>query len=177
MTLLTRNLHWPMRTGIGRRRVRLLTGRGSRDRLEQQQRLDQDVADQCFSPRAFNSKQRSLAPSRSVQRRATFQFVSSMAGNALPGRGFVKKHCSSCDGSGGFVATLAMHVAMGTLQGKRRLLFVIEQRRFPFRAVVTTATLCNSGVRELRPVNVRMAGLASRSCCFEIRAAGSDLRI
>jgi hypothetical protein len=75
------------------------------------------------------------------------------------------------------MATLAVHVAMRTLQSKRRLLFVVEQSRFPLHAVVTSAALRNSGLGKLRPVRIGVTRFAPGARCLEVSASEAGFRI
>jgi hypothetical protein len=112
-----------------------------------------------------------LVDQKSVHRMATFQFFTRMARNTLPRRGLVKQYGFSRYRPIGFVTTFATHVAMCSLQCKRRLLVMVEHRRFPSRAVMTICALRDAHPRKLRRMRICVASLASWRPCFEIRDA------
>ena len=88
----------------------------------------------------------------------------------------VKKHGFLVHGSYRLVATVALHVAMRTLQSKRRLSVVVEQRWLPSRAVVTSGTRRYPCFRKLLAMNIRVACLALRRRCLELHVDEPDSR-
>ena len=54
---------------------------------------------------------------------------------------------------------------------------MIEERWFPFRAVMAICTLRNQALGELFPMHVFMTILALRRCCFEIDVEQRGLHI
>ncbi len=83
-----------------------------------------------------------------------------MASHANLWRGLIKEHGLAFDHSRQFVATLAGHIAMRALQCEGGPFVVVEQRRFPFRSIVTTAAVGASSLGKLSAVNIRVAGFA-----------------
>ena len=100
-----------------------------------------------------------------------------MARDTLLWRGLVKKYGAPRDDSDGFVAAFTGHVAMGTLQGKRRLRFMVERRWFPFRVVMTGGALCDADLGELRRMRIQVARFAPWRFRFEICDAKASSRI
>ncbi len=116
MAFLASDLHWPMWTRLGRG-CGVLPGRNARDHLEQGESGNPKTADQFLFPFRFNFET-SAHMHKSVQGMASFQFVRSVACNALARSRFVKQHKFSSNRPGGFVAILATRVAVRSLQTK-----------------------------------------------------------
>ncbi len=93
-----------------------------------------------------------------------------MAITALRGRGLIEQNLLFGDHTNIRVAGRAAHVPVRTLQREGRLL-VIEQRRPPFRTVVTFRTMGRSCLGELPPMNIRVTFLTDLRRRCEIRIA------
>jgi len=83
-----------------------------------------------------------------------------MAGRAILWRGFVEENGFVGDDFVQFVTISTLDVLVRATQGERGPLFVIEQRGFPFRAVVAVGARSSFPFGKLLSVDVLMAVLA-----------------
>lgn len=91
-----------------------------------------------------------------------------MASGAILGRGLIKQDRLAGDQPRRLVAVSATDVLMCAAQRERRSLFVIEERRFPFHAVMAFGAAGHIVMRELLSVGIFVAILALERSCFEI---------
>ena len=91
-----------------------------------------------------------------------------MAGFAVFGRRFIEQNLFPIDPLGQIMTLCAPRFLVGPLQRKRSALLVIEQRRFPLRAVVALHATRGSIFSELLAVNILVAVFALRRCRLEV---------
>lgn len=94
--------------------------------------------------------------------------IGPMTGCAILRRGFVEQNLFPIDPLGQFVTLIAAGFLMRTLQCKCGSLVVVEQSRFPFRAVMARDTTRTSVLRELLAMNIFVAVFALSRCFCEI---------
>ena len=91
-----------------------------------------------------------------------------MAGGAFLRRWFVEQNRFAFDLAHQVVAVGAFHIRVHALKRKSSTSIVIEQRRFPLRAIVALGAGCDIPLCELLAMRVLAALLALSRCGLEI---------
>jgi len=91
-----------------------------------------------------------------------------MAGGAVLRCRFVEKNCLRGDHFRQFVTFCAAYILVGSPEREGGAFVVVEERRFPFRAVVALGAASDVGTCELLAVYVLMAIFTLRRRSLEI---------